>query len=406
MKLFLVLIGLTMAAAASPYRHESVFRDYLAEVGIPHSALIKTSEEAMDFDGSRIVGGCVHLGQLYQTMTLEALSKTATSSRCILTTTLRNDIAVVTITNVGFNNNIRAIGLAAGSNQYAGAQAIGFGRTGDSSAGQITRAQVLRHVNIQIISNSDCGGVYGSHRIFSSTLCTSGANKRNICSGDFGHPRRGGAERTTAPRGQQCIVLKWTFTSLIIMQLILVLLGVTAALAASPVQYEPIITDYHFEIRIPEAARIKAAKEAMDFDGSRIVGGSFSNLGQFPWMTTSDQSISDSNFYVGASAIAIGFERTGDGPSGGINNPNQPLKHVNLRVISNNESASVFGSEPVIASTICVRGSTRANICSGDSGGPLVINNNLLLHISVIYTVTVQFHFAKRLRRAYIFLKY
>ncbi|CAK1552771.1 unnamed protein product [Leptosia nina] len=256
------------------------------------------------------------------------------------------------------------------------------------------------------------------------------------------------------------------------MKLFLVLLGVTAAVAAPRVQYEPIITDYHVEIGIPEAARIKAAEEAMDFDGSRIVGGSISNLGQFPWMggllvnlidgqsmcgsslisanrvltaahcwrTRQSQGISmivvlgstrlfsggvrintnnvemhasynmdnlrndiaivrinnvgfnnnirsinlaaGNNLFDGATAVAIGFGRTGDGPSGDVNNPNQPLKHVNLQVISNNECASVYGSGPVIASTICVRGATRANICNGDSGGPLVVNNNLLIGVT------------------------
>ncbi|XP_072946837.1 collagenase-like [Epargyreus clarus] len=66
------------------------------------------------------------------------------------------------------------------------------------------------------------------------------------------------------------------------MRPILVVLALAVAASAAP-QYEPIFTDYHEEIGIPEAARIKAAEEGMDFDGARIVGGSTSNVGQFPF---------------------------------------------------------------------------------------------------------------------------
>ncbi|XP_072946808.1 brachyurin-like [Epargyreus clarus] len=62
--------------------------------------------------------------------------------------------------------------------------------------------------------------------------------------------------------------------------IIVVLLAVAASAAA---QYEPVFTDYHNQIGIPEAARIKAAEESMDFDGARIAGGAASGLGQFPF---------------------------------------------------------------------------------------------------------------------------
>ncbi|XP_022121949.2 collagenase [Pieris rapae] len=66
------------------------------------------------------------------------------------------------------------------------------------------------------------------------------------------------------------------------MKLFLVILGVTAAFAVP--QQESIELDYHGKIGIPLAARIKAAEEATDFDGSRIVGGSPSQLGAFPYV--------------------------------------------------------------------------------------------------------------------------
>ncbi|XP_045774713.1 collagenase-like [Maniola jurtina] len=59
-------------------------------------------------------------------------------------------------------------------------------------------------------------------------------------------------------------------------------LVVLAALALAAEAYVPIMYNYHEEIGIPEAARIKAAEEAMDFDGSRIAGGSQSTLGANP----------------------------------------------------------------------------------------------------------------------------
>lgn len=57
-------------------------------------------------------------------------------------------------------------------------------------------------------------------------------------------------------------------------------------LAAAASAYEPIITNYHEEVGIPEAARVKKAEEALDFDGSRIVGGSASSLGAHPFMVS------------------------------------------------------------------------------------------------------------------------
>lgn len=67
------------------------------------------------------------------------------------------------------------------------------------------------------------------------------------------------------------------------MKSILVALSLVVAALAAP-NYEPIWQDYHQEFGIEQAARIKAAEEAADFDGSRIAGGANANLGQFPFM--------------------------------------------------------------------------------------------------------------------------
>ncbi|XP_046969197.1 collagenase-like isoform X2 [Vanessa cardui] len=62
------------------------------------------------------------------------------------------------------------------------------------------------------------------------------------------------------------------------MKFLLVVVGLALAVAAE----EKIFSDYHEEIGIKEAARIKFAEDAQDFDGSRIVGGQLSALGAHP----------------------------------------------------------------------------------------------------------------------------
>lgn len=65
----------------------------------------------------------------------------------------------------------------------------------------------------------------------------------------------------------------------------LALFGLVAAAAAEGF-VSPINNDYHETVGIPAAARIRAAEEAMDFDGSRIVGGSAAALGQYPYLVS------------------------------------------------------------------------------------------------------------------------
>ncbi|XP_046969188.1 collagenase-like [Vanessa cardui] len=82
------------------------------------------------------------------------------------------------------------------------------------------------------------------------------------------------------------------------MKFLLVVVGLALAVAAE----EPISLFYHETIGIPEAARIKRAEEAQDFDGSRIIGGQASSLGAHPFLgglittlTTGAQSICGSS---------------------------------------------------------------------------------------------------------------
>lgn len=58
------------------------------------------------------------------------------------------------------------------------------------------------------------------------------------------------------------------------------------ALAAVTLAEEPILRYYHENVGIAEAARIKNAEQAVDFDGSRIVGGSTVDAGAYPFLVS------------------------------------------------------------------------------------------------------------------------
>lgn len=68
------------------------------------------------------------------------------------------------------------------------------------------------------------------------------------------------------------------------MKLLLLVVGLVAAGSAELVG--ELWEDYHQEVGIPELERIKQAEAAADFDGSRIVGGQVSNVGQHPHLVS------------------------------------------------------------------------------------------------------------------------
>nr|AGU27161.1 serine protease 13 [Antheraea pernyi] len=236
------------------------------------------------------------------------------------------------------------------------------------------------------------------------------------------------------------------------------------AFVSAVLAFEEPLRFYHETAGIREAARIKQAEEALDFDGGRITGGSAAALGAHPHMgglvitlTSGATSVCGSsllsntrlataahcwwdgrnqarqftvvlgsirlftggvrintsnvqmhgswnpstiqndvaiivigwvgytnainrinlplgtlanNLFVGTTATAAGFGRTGDNV--GIGN-NQFLSHVNLPVITNAVCAQTFGN--VIASTLCVSGANGRSTCPGDSGGPLAVTS-------------------------------
>lgn len=66
---------------------------------------------------------------------------------------------------------------------------------------------------------------------------------------------------------------------------VLVALALIGLVAGKAVE-SPVEIDYHNNVGVPAAARIMAAEKAMDFDGSRIVGGSPAALGQYPYLVS------------------------------------------------------------------------------------------------------------------------
>ncbi|KPJ00237.1 PREDICTED: collagenase [Papilio xuthus] len=239
MKLLAIVLCTVVALAAA---EEPIELDYHENVGIPKAEALKQAELAADFDGSRIVGGSPaalgaypYMGGLVIALTdgrtsvcgSSLLSNTilVTAAHCWRTrnaqasrftvvlgserlfsggtrintnrvemhgsynmNTLHNDVAIITISSVSYNNNIRNIGLASGSNDYAGtwAWAAGFGLTSDG--GNIANNQFLSHARLQVITNNVCRQTFGAITVISSTLCVSGANRISTCSGDSGGP--------------------------------------------------------------------------------------------------------------------------------------------------------------------------------------------------------------------------
>ncbi|XP_022126141.2 collagenase [Pieris rapae] len=241
MKSLLVLAGLFALAYGGPAARTTA-ENYHAIIGIQEALRIKHIEEALDFDGSRIIGGSdsrlgenPHLGGLIIALTsgrssvcgssLLTNTKAVTAAHCWwdgnnqarrftlvfgsvrlfsggvrVTTanvvmhpqwnprTASSDVAVITMNYINYNNNIRPISMATGNNNFVGtfAVAAGYGVTSDSQNG-ISTNTVQKKVNLRVISNDECRRSYAF--IEDSILCvnTEGGTV-STCGGDSGGP--------------------------------------------------------------------------------------------------------------------------------------------------------------------------------------------------------------------------
>ncbi|XP_034834919.1 collagenase-like [Maniola hyperantus] len=238
MKLLAIIVGLALAVSGE---ESPVWQDYHEEFGIPEAARIKQAEQAVDFDGARIVGGATStLGQHPHSAGLIGILPDGRQSLCgaaivsntrLLTTahcwrhgrtvldgfyvilgslqlfsggtriftssvqvhadynqsTLNNNLAIIETRWIPFDKNINSIKIASGADTFEGrwATASGFGSHGDISN---LLPNPLRHVRMQVISNAACAAVYGSRLVVESVLCTATAGGQGICSGDSGGP--------------------------------------------------------------------------------------------------------------------------------------------------------------------------------------------------------------------------
>ncbi|CAH0625335.1 unnamed protein product [Chrysodeixis includens] len=240
---YLLSVFAVVALAALAVAETPVF-NYHEEVGIREAARIKRAEQAVDFDGSRIVGGSVVSAGTHPFLIGLVISLTSgqtsvcgssmltntrsvTAAHCwsdgnsqatqftlvfgsawlffggvrVSTTNVEvhanwtpsqilNDVAIISFPFVGYTNVIQAVGLPSGNqlnNNFAGTwgQAAGYGRTSDNAG--ISTAQAKSAVTLQIITNAVCQQTFGPF-IVSSTLCTSGAGGVSTCGGDSGGP--------------------------------------------------------------------------------------------------------------------------------------------------------------------------------------------------------------------------
>ncbi|CAK1549508.1 unnamed protein product [Leptosia nina] len=241
MKFLAVFIGLLAVTLAEPI-FETSATNYHENVGIPDAVRIRQAEEALDFDASRIIGGGnsklgnnPHLGGLVITLTngrtsvcgssLISNTRAVTAAHCwwdgrnqarqftvVLGSlrlfsggtrvntnnvvmhpqwnpnTLTNDVAVITINRVNFNNNIQSINLASGSNAFVGTWAVaaGYGATSDSQSG-ISTSTVQKHISLKVISVAECRRTFSF--ITDSILCVETQGGRaSTCGGDSGGP--------------------------------------------------------------------------------------------------------------------------------------------------------------------------------------------------------------------------
>jgi secreted trypsin-like serine protease len=233
MKLFLLAILINLSCANVLHYHKEIGVPEAMRIKIRESSIVKGPTDSRIFNGNRVtLGEHPYFGGLIIRLSPELLSvcgSTLISSTNLITaahcwsdgefqaelyevvlgsttlfsggtriitndvkahpdydsTTVRNDIAVITVPQVAFTNYIQPIKLPDNSNiEGILAEAVGFGKTGDENLININ--QYLSATHIMVIKRTLCMLFYGD-LLTTSMICTEGIYG-SPCSGDSGGP--------------------------------------------------------------------------------------------------------------------------------------------------------------------------------------------------------------------------
>lgn len=101
--------------------------------------------------------------------------------------TINNDVAVMNFPAVRFTPRIQPIGLATGSENFAGSSGVTSGWGAFERGGPLPSN--LMWVQARVITNTACANVFGTRFVVHSTICTNGITCTGTnCGGDSGGP--------------------------------------------------------------------------------------------------------------------------------------------------------------------------------------------------------------------------
>ncbi|KAH9637636.1 hypothetical protein HF086_007350 [Spodoptera exigua] len=328
MKLFLAVVCLAVAASAVeigvPSAENPVF-DYHRNFGIAEAARLKKAEEETSPSAQRIVGGSVtdisnvpyqaglviQVFVIFQSVcggSIISHNRIVTAAHCnwdgsvtansftvvlgsntlfsggvrIVTrdvvmhpnwnpSNAANDVAVLRISSVSFNNVIQPIALPSGnelSNNFVNwnALASGYGLTADG--GNIGSTQRVSSVTLPIITNDECAGVYGPW-VHSTNICTSGAGGKGTCGGDSGGPL------VVDSNNRKILSINFSMMKLFVGT---VCFGLTVVISAAEIPSgQDSLFGYHKNIGIPEATRIRNSELL------KVSGGQVYDVNEIPY---------------------------------------------------------------------------------------------------------------------------
>jgi len=212
----ILLVGFILIAQSTGAPTDSLYPDRIVGGSPASSATEFPYQASIRYNGRHICGGAiisstkiltaahcipstqpalfnVRVGALYR-------SKTETTSQILRVSKLdkhpqysagktQNDIAIITLsTPLKFNTAVKAIALATTGSSYSAGTivtATGWGTTSIGGGGP--SSDVLRKVDVPIVSRTTCRASYGTNTITNLMLCA-GSNGKDTCQGDSGGP--------------------------------------------------------------------------------------------------------------------------------------------------------------------------------------------------------------------------